>query len=130
MGISMGGFGALLLAERHPDLIGAVAVISPAIWTTYAQARAVNAGAYASAADFAADDVVTHAPALAGMPVRIAAGRDDPFFPGVRALARALPRGTTVAFGQGCHDDAFFAGQEPASLAFLGARLSGRRGGT
>jgi pimeloyl-ACP methyl ester carboxylesterase len=128
MGISMGGFGALLLAERHPDLIGAVAVISPAVWTSYAQAKAANAGAYASAADFAADDVVTHAPALAGVPVRVAAGRDDPFFPGVQALASALPRGATVAFGKGCHDDAFFAGQEPASLAFLGARLSGRRG--
>jgi pimeloyl-ACP methyl ester carboxylesterase len=128
MGISMGGFGALLLAERNPDLVSAVAVISPAVWTSYAQARGVNAGAYASAADFAADDVVTHAPALAGVPVRVAAGRDDPFFPGVQALARALPRGATVAFGKGCHDDAFFAGQEPASLAFLGARLSGRRG--
>ena len=59
MGISMGGYGALLLAEKHPGLIAAVAAISPAIWTSYAQARAANAGAYASAADFAADDAVT-----------------------------------------------------------------------
>ena len=52
MGISMGGYGSLLLAEQGPDLINAVAAISPAIWTSYAQARAANAGAYASAADF------------------------------------------------------------------------------
>ncbi len=52
MGISMGGYGALLLAEKYPELIGAVAAISPAIWTSYAEAQAVNSGAYASAAAF------------------------------------------------------------------------------
>ena len=92
MGISMGGYGALLLAEKHPRLIAAVAAISPAIWTSYAQARTANAGAYASAADFAADDAITHAAALARVPVRVAAGYADPFYPGVRALAGALPR--------------------------------------
>jgi len=75
MGISMGGYGALLLAEKRRDLIAAAAAISPAIWTSYAQARSANAGAYASAADFAADD-------------------------------------------------AFFASQEPPSLAFLAGHLA------
>ena len=85
MGISMGGYGALLLAEKRPDLISAVAAISPAIWTSYAQARAANAGAYASAADLAArtEQPVTHAAALAGRPVRAAAGYAD------RAATRA-----------------------------------------
>jgi pimeloyl-ACP methyl ester carboxylesterase len=44
MGISMGGYGALLLAEKYPHLVRAVAAISPAIGTSYAQARQVNAG--------------------------------------------------------------------------------------
>lgn len=39
MGISMGGYGALLLAEKYPHLIAAVAAISPAIWTSYSEAR-------------------------------------------------------------------------------------------
>ena len=65
LGISMGGYGAILLAEKYPHLIGAVAAISPAIWTSYAEAKSANAGAYASAADFAQDDAVTHAAALA-----------------------------------------------------------------
>ena len=64
MGISMGGYGALLLAEKYPELIGAVAAISPAIWTSYTEAQAVNSGAYASAAAFSRNDVVTHADAL------------------------------------------------------------------
>ena len=123
MGISMGGYGALLLAEKHPRLIAAVAAISPAIWTSYAQARAANAGAYASAAGFAAGDAVTHAAALARVPVRVAAGYGDPFYPGVRALARALPKEAVVAFGNGCHDGAFFTAQEPPSLAFLARHL-------
>jgi enterochelin esterase-like enzyme len=124
MGISMGGYGALLLAEKHPALIAAVAAISPAIWTSYDQARSANAGAYASAEAFAASDVVTHAGALAGLPVRVAAGHDDPFYPGVRSLAKALPPAADVVLAKGCHDGPFFASQEPPSLSFLAARLA------
>jgi S-formylglutathione hydrolase FrmB len=125
MGFSMGGYGALLLAEKHPSLIRAVAAISPAIWTSYAQARAADAGAYASAAAFTANDAVTHAGALAGMPVRVASGNSDPFHAGVRALASVLPAGSVVDFTKGCHDGPFFMSQEPASLQFLARHLAG-----
>jgi enterochelin esterase-like enzyme len=124
LGISMGGYGAILLAEKYPHLIGAVAAISPAIWTSYTQAESANAGAYASAADFAADDAVTHAAALAGIPVRVASGYGDPFYPGVQALARALPDSAAVYFGNGCHTGPFFSAQEPPSLAFLARHLT------
>jgi S-formylglutathione hydrolase FrmB len=123
MGISMGGYGALLLGERHPGLVRAVAAISPAIWTSYAQARAANAGAFASAAAFAAADVVAHAGALAGTPVRVAAGYSDPFYPGVRALAAALPAGAVTDFAPGCHTGPFFQPQEVSSLQFAGDYL-------
>jgi pimeloyl-ACP methyl ester carboxylesterase len=123
IGISMGGYGALLLAERQPGLLAAVAAISPAIWTRYAQARSANAGAFASAADFAANDVVAHAAALAGTPVRLASGRDDPFHPGVVTLARAMRPAAVVAFGKGCHTDSYEASEEPASMAFLARHL-------
>jgi S-formylglutathione hydrolase FrmB len=125
MGVSMGGYGALLLAEKYPHLIAAVAAISPAIWTTYAQARGANAGAYASASAFAANDAITHAQALTRVPVRVASGHDDPFYPGVQALARALPAAAVVDLSRGCHTDAFFAAQQPPSLAFLARHLAG-----
>lgn len=124
MGISMGGYGAILLAEKFPRLISAVAAIGPAVWTSYQQAQAVNRQAYASAADFAANDVVTHAAALAGKPVRVASGLDDPFQPGVAVLARVLPSTATVIISAGCHTGPFFAQQEPPSLAFLARYLS------
>ena len=121
----MGGYGALLLAEKNPELVDVVAAISPAVWTSYAQARAANAGAFASAADFASDDIVTHASALTGIPVRIASGTDDPFHPGVVVLERALPKSALVEITSGCHDGTFFSSQQHASLAFLGEHLAG-----
>jgi pimeloyl-ACP methyl ester carboxylesterase len=124
MGISMGGYGALLFAEKFAHLFSAVAAISPAIWTTYAEAHSANPGAYASAVEFAANDAVTHAHALAGIPVRVAAGDSDPFHPGVEALAAALPRGAVVEFSPGCHTGSFFLAQEPPSLAFLSRHLA------
>jgi hypothetical protein len=124
MGISMGGYGALLFAEKYPSRISAVAAISPAVWTSYAQARAANAGAYASAQDFATDDVVTHASALEGISVRVASGISDPFHPGVEALVKGLPPGARVEISDGCHSGPFFSAQEAPSLVFLGRHLS------
>jgi pimeloyl-ACP methyl ester carboxylesterase len=124
MGISMGGYGAILLAEKYPETVSAVAAISPAVWTSYRQAHAANAGAYASRSDFTGDDVVTHTAALVGVAVRVASGDDDPFRPGVEALARALPPGAVVHISKGCHSDSFFTAQEAPSLSFLAEHLA------
>lgn len=123
IGISMGGYGSLLLAERHPQLISAVAAISPAVWTSYSQARGADPAAFASAADWATDDVIAHASTLAATPVRIASGTNDPLHPGAVALSKALPRSAAVIFTSGCHDTAFFDSQQHASLHFLGKHL-------
>ena len=66
---------------------------------------------------------MTHAAALAGLPVRIASGNDDPFHPGVVALCAALPAGALVEFSKGCHTGPFFVAQEFPSLAFLARHL-------
>jgi len=123
MGISMGGYGALLFGECYPHLFGAVAAISPAIWTSYAQARAVNSAAYDNSEQFALYDVVTHAAALGEMPVRIASGYADPFYPGVVAFASHLGHRAQVVHAGGCHTGSFFESQEPEMLQFLASRL-------
>jgi enterochelin esterase-like enzyme len=123
-GESMGGYGDLLLAEQHPDMVAAVAPISPAVWTTYADSQNANPNAFTSPADFSAHDVIAHASALRGLPVRIASGRDDPFHPYVEVLKQALPAGSQVHFPPGLHNDAFFGSQAMPALAFLGKYLN------
>ncbi len=123
MGISMGGYGAIVLAEHYPDLISAVAAISPAIWTSYTEAYSANTGAYASPRAFRTYNAVTHATALAGTPVRVTSADQDPFHPGVEALMQALPPGAVVDISHGCHTDPFFLSQQPPSLAFLAQHL-------
>jgi S-formylglutathione hydrolase FrmB len=124
VGISMGGYGALLMAQKAPSTIAAVAAISPAIWRSYDAAHSANAGAFSSAADFAANDVIAHAGRLADIPTRVASGNDDPFHAGVEAFAAAAPASTQVEFSKGCHSGPFFAEQLTPSLAFVAGHLS------
>jgi hypothetical protein len=62
--------------------------------------------------------------------VRVASGDSDPIYPGVQALARALPAlgglkvGAVVDFGPGCHTASFFGAQQSPSLAFLARHLA------
>lgn len=123
MGISMGGYGAIAIAEHYPTLARAVAAISPAIWTTFDQAKGVNAAAYTNAQEFDAYNAVTHASALDGIPVQVTSGVDDPFHPGVVAFAKAAPKTTSVIFSSGCHTDSFFVAHESQALAFLTANF-------
>jgi pimeloyl-ACP methyl ester carboxylesterase len=112
------------MAERHPALVAAVAAISPAVWTTYADAMLANQTAFTSPEDFAANDVTAHAGRLAGVPTFVASGLQDPFRPYVESLVAALPRDATVDISPGGHTSQFFEEKGPAALAFLGRHLS------
>jgi alpha-beta hydrolase superfamily lysophospholipase len=122
MGQSMGGYGALLAAEREPMRYRAVAVAGPAIFPSYEDEHRSVGDAFDSAADFARYDVLAHAGSLRGRPVRIWCGRRDPFLPGVRAFARACPT-ANVRIGPGCHDDGFWRVSAAPLLQFIGAHL-------
>jgi S-formylglutathione hydrolase FrmB len=72
-GWSMGGYGALLLAERlGRSRVAAVAVDSPALWTRWGDSAP---GAFDGKADFAAHDVISRHAELAGIPVFAFVGR-------------------------------------------------------
>jgi len=131
-GLSMGGFGALLLAEQFSAAAGAggqprvaaVAALSPAIFATYPDARAANAAAFGSPAEFARNDVFTGLGALRRVPTLISCGQDDPFQSEtvrVREKLSALT-GQRVPGGimPGCHDGAFWGRTMPGALSFLG----------
>jgi pimeloyl-ACP methyl ester carboxylesterase len=122
MGQSMGGYGALLAAERDPARYRAVAVAGPAIFPSYDDEHRSVGDAFDSPADFARCDVLAQASTLRGRPVRIRAGRRDPFLPGVRAFARACPT-ADVRVEPGCHDDGYWRASAASLLQFIGARL-------
>jgi hypothetical protein len=136
LGESMGGYGALLLAERFATAAGrsgmpaaaAAAALSPAIFGSYADAVAANRASFDSPADFRAHDVLAEAAALRDVPAWIACGTDDPFEPQTADLRARLAEltGHAVAGGilAGCHDDAFWDRNMPAALRFASAHLA------
>jgi hypothetical protein len=138
-GESMGGYGALLLAERlaapgpvptAPPSVAGVAALSPAIFGSYADARAADSAAFDGQADFSRNDVLTGIRALRGVPAWIACGSDDPFESEAAAFRRRLAavtgHGVPGGILPGCHDDAFWERNLPAALRFLGAHLRSR----
>jgi pimeloyl-ACP methyl ester carboxylesterase len=102
-GWSMGGGGALRLAEAHPGRLAAVVATSPAV-----------------AAD---GEEVAGAARLRGLAVRVDCGRTDPFADATSALGARLPAGAEAQLAKGCHDGVFWQRQAPAQLRFLGAAL-------
>jgi hypothetical protein len=109
VGLSMGGYGALLIAEQFSaeqpgtlryrakrqgteqaraagepggsPAVAAVAALSPAVFASYDDARAANPGAFDSPADFTRNNVVAGLLTLRRVPAFIACGTDDPFQP-------------------------------------------------
>jgi S-formylglutathione hydrolase FrmB len=118
LGWSMGGYGALLLAETYPALVRRVAAESPAIWPTFAQSQGANPDAFDSDRDWQDHNVILHAARLNGIPVRIDEGESDPFLWASQRLEQLLPAGS-VHFEPGAHDAAYWAARGPAQLQFL-----------
>lgn len=117
IGQSMGGYGALLAAQREPARFRSVAVAGPALFASYAdEARSVG-DAFDDAADFARNDVVGNAATLRNVPVMVRCGDRDPFVPAVRAFAAHCPT-ADVAIVPGCHTDGFWRSTAAELLRF------------
>jgi S-formylglutathione hydrolase FrmB len=109
-GISMGGYGALLLGSRDRSFC-AVGVLSPALWTS---PGATAPGAFDNAEDYARNDVFELRPP---QPLWIALGASDPFHDA--ALTYARRAGVRAHVGPGGHDTAFWDAHMPALLRFF-----------
>jgi enterochelin esterase-like enzyme len=121
-GISMGGYGALLLAQRlGPRRVAVVAADAPALWLRWQDSAP---GAFDGPQDFADHDVLRDLRRLEGIPTRVTVGSDDPFRPGVRELERRFPSAITYT-GPGGHDGDWWKHTAPAQLAFAGRHIEG-----
>jgi S-formylglutathione hydrolase FrmB len=119
IGWSMGGYGALLAAERFPDLFPVVVATAPALWRS---ASETAPGAFDGPLDFKAHDVFTATDRLDGAAVRIDCGRDDPFAGAIEAFAALVPA-AELHIGRGFHDAATWRRMAPGQAAFLGRHL-------
>lgn len=118
MGWSMGGYGALLAAERTPGRFRAVSPASPALWLTPGDTAP---GAFDGPADFYANDVFTRAGRLRAMTVALFCGTGDPFYQATRHLAGLMDFPHQASFGPGFHDDAYWRSVAPAQLRAIRA---------
>jgi hypothetical protein len=104
-GWSMGGSGALLLAETFPGFVRSVAAFSPA----------VSPG----------DEVFSGAGRLGGIPIGLWCGRGDNLYDNVRDLESALPAERAAGgFGDGNHNFNYWSTAIPSAFDFVATTLS------
>ncbi len=128
-GISMGGFGALLLGLQSPGRFCAVGGHSPAMWRTGGE---TPAGAFDDAADFERNDVIALAASrsrpLGDTRVWIDVGNQDPFVSADSELARILRRhGQKITFHiwPGSHSGSYWNQHVDRYLHFYATALAG-----
>lgn len=123
MGMSMGGFGALLYARRRAERrqpVQALALLAPALilsWNEMAKRDAFH-----DAADWASMDPLKHLSATADVPTGVWCGSEDPFIQGNRQfIAAAHPAVAYTARGK--HGDSFNRSVVPSVIGFLGRHV-------
>lgn len=125
MGWSMGGYGALLAAQRRSDMFAAVCAASPALWRSYGDGVG---DAFDDARDFAENDVFAGIDKLADTAVRVDCGRGDVFHPAARDFAALCEErtgrpvaGDALHDAKGCHDPGYWRRMAPDELDFIRA---------
>lgn len=120
-GISMGAFGVLRLARDRRDL-RAVAVVGPALFRSWAEAQGRNA--FRDERQWAANEPLRHTDDIAGVPLGVWCGTDDPFVDAARELVdRTDP--TLAVIGPGAHEGGYFLRVTPDVIRFIGTRIGG-----
>lgn len=122
IGWSMGGHGALLVAQERRDLASAAVALSPAVWPSYDAALSGHDYTYDSATDWQRYGVFQRLDELDGVAVRVDCGDADPFAPTARQLLARIP-GVVGGIEEGCHDDGFWRRRTPTALRFLAEHL-------
>jgi S-formylglutathione hydrolase FrmB len=122
-GSSMGGFGALLIGLKRPDLVSAVAASSPAVFPSYHAAITGHPDTFDSPADWATWGFWEQAATMRDVAVWIDCGNADPFEPTARALLHRIP-GAAGGISSGCHLASFWRQHATTQLHFLATHLT------
>lgn len=127
-GWSMGGWGTLRLASA--ELRGKLKAIAAISSPSYQKYDWVPQKQWMTRAEFNANNFFVRPTRLANLPIFLACGAQDPFYPGNRDFATILDstpsvEPPTTSFGPGVHDATYWQSVLPAQLAFLAKHLSG-----
>ncbi|WP_369355276.1 alpha/beta hydrolase [Streptomyces sp. cg2] len=124
MGISMGGSGALQYAigrTRSGRNLDAVALLSPGVFRTWADARVT--GGYADEADWQAHEPTLRLDRMQAGALGVWCGQEDPFCPAAREVARRA-RAREARFPDGEHTEGFWRRVMPDAMSLLGRALA------
>ncbi|MEV4613752.1 alpha/beta hydrolase-fold protein [Kitasatospora sp. NPDC049258] len=115
LGISMGGSGALRYARARRGALRGVALLSPALFRGWPDARTVDG--FRDEADWREHEPLLHPDPAPAARLGLWCGTEDPFCPAARELAA---RTTEAHFPRGAHTEGFWRRVLPAATAFLG----------
>jgi dienelactone hydrolase len=119
LGFSMGGFGALCLARRRPDL-RAVAVASPALFQRWPEAKSRNV--FTDEQHWARYEPLRHVDAFSDVPLGVWCGTEDPFVDAAREfIDKARPE--VGAITRGGHTGGYWLRVLPDMFAFVSKHL-------
>lgn len=121
-GISVGGFGAILLARTlGPERVAAVVTDSGAFWVEYGDAPAI---AFDDEADFLEHTPFGRQHELDGIAVRIDCGLGDDYYLATRAFVDGFETPPTSSFEPGAHEFTYWQRMAPAQMRFVAEHLS------
>lgn len=126
-GWSMGGWGALRLASN--ELHGKLKAIAPLSAPCYATFDAIPETGWMTRAQFDRNNFYNHPERLTDLPIFLACGKQDAFYPGNVSFAKKLRTTPGVGplvtdFGRGAHTPQYWKSVAPAQLHFLGQHLA------
>lgn len=126
-GWSMGGWGALELASGR--LQGKLRAIAPLSTPCYPSWGAVPDKTWMTKAAFTQNNFYSRTAQLAGLPIYLACGKQDDFFPGNVAFAAKLKKtpgvtNLTTSFRPGGHNQDYWLSQTSNVINFLGPWLT------
>ncbi|HEU5474497.1 MAG TPA: alpha/beta hydrolase-fold protein [Actinophytocola sp.] len=120
LGFSMGGWGALNLARRRPDL-RAVALASPALFQRWSVAETRKA--FASERQWREHEPLQHIDELGAAPIGLWCGSEDSFAgPAREFIRKAHPEHAAIT--KGAHDNAYWHKVLPEIMRFVGSHLA------
>lgn len=124
LGMSMGGFGALLYARRRGERrqpVRVQALLAPALLRSWAEMA--KRDAFHDPVDWASMDPMKHLSATAGVVTGVWCGTEDPFIQGARQFIAATHPELAYT-GQGPHGDSFNRTVVPSVIGFLGRHVA------